>query len=201
LVDEHRNASRDLTAEPSERARERAIQVLSTHYTLDNIGVAEFERRVSAVYAARSVTGLELAIADLPSLRDSGGMLQPPRARGFIFNVLGGTERRGPWTPPPRLVVVVLMGGVVLDFRDAVFTSAVVDVSIVSLVASKTEILVPPTLRTEVSGVPIAGSFVHRGDSAQHSDDDPLLRVGGVALLGSVEVKILERGADHSPGW
>lgn len=200
-MDEHRNPSSNLSSEPSGRAREHAIQILSTHYSLDHIDVAEFERRVSAVYAARSLPDLETALADLPSPRDSGGKLQSPSARRFIFNVLGGTERRGPWTPPSRLVVVVLMGGVVLDFRDAVFTSAVVDVSIVSLIASKTEILVPPTLRTEVSGVPIAGSFVHRGEATQPSNSDPLLRVGGVALLGSVEVKVLERGADHSPGW
>jgi hypothetical protein len=83
-MDERRNASWQLSAEPSERARERAIQVPSTHYAADNIGVAALERRVSAVYAARSVTDLEYAIADLPPLRDSGGLPQPPRARRFI---------------------------------------------------------------------------------------------------------------------
>lgn len=200
-MDQARSPSREPSTALSESSRERAVQVLSAHYSLDHIGVAELERRVSAVYAARSITDLEAALSDLPALRDSGRKLRLLGDRRFVFNVLGGTERRGPWTPPPRLVVVVIMGGVVLDFRDAVFTSAEVEVSIVSLVASKIEVLVPPTLRTEVLGLPIAGSFVGHGSGAEPPDSGPLLRVKGIALLGSVEVKVLDRGADHSPGW
>jgi hypothetical protein len=100
-----------------------------------------------------------------------------------------------------ELVITALMGGVVLDFREAAFVTEEVEVTVISLVASKVEILVPPALRVEMGGVPIIGAFEHRSEGASPEPSAPLLRVGGVALLGGVEVKVLPIDEEYRPDW
>lgn len=191
-----------------EAVRERTVEALGDHFARDHIDLPEFERRVDRAYAASSHTELEALLSDLPALSEVGEAPVPVREaqpsagkkRGFIVNVLGGSERRGRWTSPRRVVVVPLLGGAVLDFREAIFTTDVVDVTVVSL-AGSTEILVPPGLRVEVGGVPIVGAFEHRSQGMSPDADAPLLRVNGLAVLASVEVKVLPPDVADRPDW
>jgi hypothetical protein len=189
------------------KARENAVEALGLHFANEHLDLAEFERRLDMAYAARSQAELAALLSDLPAL--PGGQVVPVQAkppavvkkRELMFNLLGGSERRGRWSPPRRLVITALMGGVVLDFREAAFATEEVEVTVVSLVASKVEILVPPTLRVEMGGVPIIGAFEHRSEGASPEPSAPLLRVGGVALLGGVEVKVLSIDEEYRPDW
>ena len=46
---------------------------------------------------------------------------------------MSGVQRRGSWRVPKNLRVVAVMGGVDLDFRDAVFGPGVSEVNVISL--------------------------------------------------------------------
>jgi hypothetical protein len=49
------------------------------------------------------------------------------RPRGFQIALLGGSERRGAWTPPRELYTIAVMGGAGLDFREAVMPPGVTE--------------------------------------------------------------------------
>jgi hypothetical protein len=82
------------------------------------------------------------------------------------------------------------MSSAVLDFREARFPAGTVDLE-VRVVMSSVEIIVPPGLAVETSGLAIMGSFddVDRAP-ALPDPEAPMLRIHGMALMGSVEVKM-----------
>ena len=58
-------------------------------------------------------------------------------------------------------------------------------------VMSSVEIIVPPGLAVETEGTAIMGTFEHVDRAPAHPDPEaPLLRVHGLALMGSVEIKM-----------
>jgi hypothetical protein len=60
-------------------------------------------------------------------------------------------------------------------------------------------ILVPPWLRVECDGSSIVGGFdVQRKVPSTSSPDAPLIRIGGIAFMGGVDVKVVDPDAR---GW
>jgi hypothetical protein len=86
------------------------------------------------------------------------------------------------------------MGGVELDFREATLQPGITEVHAFAFWGG-VEILVPPDIRLECSGIGIMGGF-DTGDWAGEPGGDvgdpliPVLRVTGVAVMGGVEVKV-----------
>jgi hypothetical protein len=82
------------------------------------------------------------------------------------------------------------MGGLSLDFREALLPPGETDVWIFTLMGGA-EIIVPPGLTVESDGIAIMGGFEHREDSSITDDPNaPILRLRGLALMGGVEVSI-----------
>ncbi|MFW6088689.1 MAG: DUF1707 SHOCT-like domain-containing protein [Gemmatimonadota bacterium] len=179
-------------------ALERTIEALEQHYVQDHISLAEFERRLDDAYAGRGPDEWRSLLSDLPALSEPART--PPARREFVVNVLGGSERRGRWTAPAKLVVVPLAGGVVLDFREVDFTTEEVEVAIASVLGDVL-ILVPPDLRVAVGGLPILGTFQRQNEGGAARADAPLLRVKGVALAGRIEVRVMKPGEAHRVDW
>jgi hypothetical protein len=103
---------------------------------------------------------------------------------------MGGTHRSGQWVAAERNVGLAIMGGTTLDFREAALPRGVTDVHAIAICGG-VEILVPPWLRVETSGVGIMGGFDHRHDAPAPDDPDaPVLRISGIALMGGVDVKV-----------
>jgi hypothetical protein len=186
--------------------RQAAIDALCEHFASDAISVEEFERRVELAHRAESTDELRRLLADLPGSavpapRNEGGArpedlapatVLPSRVkeRGLMVAALGGIERKGRWIPARQNVAVAVMGGVVLDFREALMAPGVTEVWIFTLMGGA-EILVPPGLSVESDGVAILGGFEHRDDAPLHDlPDRPLLRLRGLAVMGGVEVSI-----------
>jgi Domain of unknown function (DUF1707)/Cell wall-active antibiotics response 4TMS YvqF len=179
-------------------SRERAIAALSEHFAQDALDVEEFERRVTLAHQAESPTELAALVADLPVLADvptpaPRAALVPAadvRPAQTVFGLMSSTERRVPWLVPRRMRVRGTMSSIVLDFRDARLPAGPVDIQI-RAVMSSVEILVPPGLAVDASGVAIMGSFEHADRAPAHPDPDaPLLRVNGLVFMGSVEIKM-----------
>lgn len=103
--------------------------------------------------------------------------------------VLSGRVRKGSWVPARTIRVAAFMGGVELDFREAHFGPGEVRVHI-GAVMGGVEILVPPGIHVEASGLALLGGFEQRleGDAAG-DPDAPVLRITGFAILGGVEIE------------
>jgi hypothetical protein len=114
---------------------------------------------------------------------------------------MGATERRGPWTVPRHLVVRATMSSTVLDFRDARLPAGPVQLDLRAIMSS-IEIIVPPGLAVETEGAAVMGSFEHVDRApAQPDPDAPLLRVRGLAFMGSVEIRMQLPGEDERDAY
>ena len=180
------------TPEVQER-REKAIETISRHYTSGQIDIDEFETRLDRLYRAGSVEEILEVQADLPSLASPADHREPGDAAGrrdsqLVLAVLGGTERKGTWTPARRINAFALMGGLGLDFRQAVFAPGVTELTVIAMMGG-VEILVPPGLRVECEGFGLLGGFegLSQGDAAAYPGE-PTLRIRGIAIMGGVEV-------------
>lgn len=186
--------------------RQRTIDALMEHFANDVLTVEEFEERVSTAHSAESTDELRRLLVDLPSgdlpirRNESAPMSpEPTRAsvapdrvkeRSFVMAALGGVDRKGRWIPARQTYAVALMGGLCLDFREALLPPGETEVWIFSLMGGA-EIIVPPGLTVESDGVAILGGFEHHENVPVSPDPDiPVLRLKGVALLGGVEVSV-----------
>jgi hypothetical protein len=177
--------------------RESAVQQLCAHYAADTLEAAEFERRLDRAYAAVTVAELHTLLGDLPPLpeavREAPYTLARPEnvsTRQLAFALMGASERSGAWTPPRHMIAVALMGGVELDYREAHFPAGVSEITCVALMGA-VEIVVPPWVRVEVNGIAVMGAFEKGGEGETALEPgSPVLRVGGLATWGAVEITV-----------
>jgi len=186
--------------------RQKAIDALCEHFANDALSVEEFERRLDRAHDAKGIEDLRRILSDLPSgdlpvLHQGAGPAPTARwqgsvpasrvrERGWVVAALGGVEKAGRWVPARHTYGVAVMGGLVLDFREALLPPGVTEVWLFTLMGGA-EIIVPPGLSVESDGVAILGGFEHQEDVSLSPDPNaPLLRLRGVALLGGVEVSI-----------
>src|SRR5262245_19359518 len=191
-------------------SRERGIAALQEHFAHHTLDVDEFERRVTLAHTSDTPEEIEALVADLPALADALAAQPKPtalvraadvRESDAVTGIMSATRRAGPWTVPRHLRVRGIMSSTILDFREARFPPGPVDID-VRAVMSSAEIIVPPGLAVETRGSAIMGSFDEIERAPAHPDPDaPLLRVHGLAVMGSVEVKMRLPGESDTEGW
>ena len=193
----------DLTPRPVplDQTRQRVIDQLIEHYAVENLDDLALEERLAKAVQATSVVELQALLADLPvaqipaSAPGTAVSVDVARAdyvpdRQIVAAVMGGAERKGAWTPPRELVAIGVMGGAELDFREARFGPGVTEVNCF-VVMGGVEIVVPPGVHVEVNGVAVMGGFASTGWAPEPPPPGaPVLRIGGFALMGGVEVHI-----------
>ncbi len=189
--------------------RQRVVDRLCAHFAADHLDTEEFERRLDLAWAARTRAELEALERGLPLLAaDPGGAVpapavstavapapaipaidasRPVRESEFMVAVMGGTERSGSWIPARRIRVLAVMGGAELDFREALFACGEVEVTIAAVMGGA-EIIVPPGIHVESSGMAILGGFGSADPARPVAPGAPVLRIRGLALMGGVEV-------------
>jgi hypothetical protein len=191
--------------------RERTIEALCQHFAADRLDVPEFEGRLDAAHQARTTDELEALLQDLPAIRQpvapagtgqraGDAVVRGGRALGTavrdsrtMIAFLGGVERRGHWTPARHNVVIAVMGGAVLDFREVDLPPGETEVFLFCFMGGA-EIIVPPGLAVESSGIAIMGGFEHGSGPKRPAADAPRLRLNGVAFMGGVEISVREPG-------
>lgn len=204
----------------SEEERQRVIDVLCDAYAGDQLGMAEFERRVDL--ANRAGSGRELAslLSDLRTTsppiptgerpkEESKNAPAPVERTGpgweltesrriperqFHLAIWSGRVRKGSWVPAKQITAMALMGGVELDFREAVFGPEGVDVTAFAVMGG-VEIIIPPGIHVETNGFALMGGFedVLVGGGAP-APGAPTLRVSGLAVMGGVEITVRQPG-------
>jgi len=195
---------------PPNQTRQVTIDALCEHFANDAITIEDFESRVDAAHQATTTDELRELLRDLPSGNlpaVAGGALQPAgsheypaatfthsKERGYAIAVLGGSRRRGRWTPARVTHSVAVMGGVELDFREALLPPGVTEIRAYSVMGG-VEIIVPPGLIVESHGIGIMGGFEHAGDDFDRPGPTaPVLRISGIALMGGVDIKVRHVG-------
>ena len=113
----------------SDADRDRVIEVLRAAVADGRLNQAEFDERLDAALAARTIGALAPLTADLIAAPGSGGALTPPLARTparsaaelLTINERHGSVRRdGQWTLPHRLALRTAWCDVMLDLTSAV---------------------------------------------------------------------------------
>lgn len=188
--------------------REETIDRLCRDFAEDAFDMDELERRLDLAHAATSVEQLDRLVAGLPARQRTPAPAKAPETRvarpsggesvapvpghrfGVIMSVFGSTARRGSWHPPAHVVSTAIMGSVELDFREAVLAGPHTRVTAVALMGG-IEIIVPPDVRVETSGIALLGGFDHDDTRPEPPPEDaPVLHVDGLALMGGVSVSV-----------
>lgn len=180
----------------SDRDRHDVAEVLRSAAGEGRIDLAELDERLTAVFAAKTYADLVPITADLPT---GGGLTLPARADvgsqpGHViagpsyqssFALMSGTERRGAWQVGSHHTAAAMMGSVVLDLRQAVFTSRRVEIN-ASAFWGSVEVIVNPSTVVSCEGSGIMGSFteVNRKVEPTVTADSPVVQVRGLALMG-----------------
>lgn len=179
------------------RAREDTIALLEMRHSRQRLEGPEYERRIDLAHRATSTAELESLLGEadrsaVPAPRPRPGLettdLHPADEQGFVFALMGGSQRTGQWDPPARLYVGSVMGGVKLDFREADLLEGVTEVIVLTLMGG-VDIVVPPDLGVDVHGIGFLGGF--QSLSRRSADRDaPVVRIKGLAVMGGVTVKV-----------
>jgi hypothetical protein len=188
-----------------ETVRERAIAVLTEHFSRDSIDLAGFETRLDRVNRCSTAVELREILRELPTLESSepatdmipaqgGGPVlvdaDRVRDRGFLISVLGGTNRAGRWIPARNNYAIGVLGGLSLDFRKSLLGPGVTELNVLAVLGG-IEVIVPPEMTVEVDGMALLGGFEHQTDTPlRHDPNQPTLRIRGLAFLGGVDVKV-----------
>lgn len=183
-----------------EQTRERIIYQLTEHFAADNLSVEALEERLDRAHGATTLAELQSLTSDLPAVQEGAAMA--PRTyvspatgthvseRQLIVGIMGGAEKKGVWTPARQTFVVAVMGGAQLDFREARMAPGVTEVNVFAIMGGA-EIIVPPGVHVDMNGIALMGGFGQSGYAPPPTDPNaPILRIGGFALMGGVEVNI-----------
>lgn len=185
--------------------REETIQRLTDAFAADLIDVDEFEARVDSAHQASDCQALIALRSDVspttsgsdkpastalvaadPDLQE-GLVLAQPKTK-WVVAIVGGAERKGRWRVPRKLRVTSVMGGALIDFREAIIAPGITEVKVIAVMGG-VEIIVPPTLAVECEGWGIAGAFESLDRYPVVADPGrPLLRITGMAVAGGVEI-------------
>ena len=187
--------------------RERVADVLREAVAQGRISFDELDERLDQAYLAKTYADLEAITRDLPE----SGTVTPAAApgTGYPLDRIGGTpgatlsaailssvRRRGTWVLPRSYTAFTILGSVQLDLRQARFSEPEVTITVYTLLGG-VEIIVPDGIEVEVGGIGIMAAFDHSANDAG-VPGAPRLKVTGLAMLGSVDVKRVP--ADQQPG-
>lgn len=191
----------------SDADRHQVAEVLREAAGAGRIDFTELDERLEAAYAAKVYGDLVPLLADLPegagnlpaaahpaSIPSTAPRPPAPSASGTLrqstsaIAVMSGSERKGVWQVGSSFTAFALMGGVDLDLREAVFTSAELVIN-ANAVMGGIEIIVNAGTRVIEEGVGIMGGYAVREKvPAQLSEHSPTVRVRGIALMGGVDI-------------
>jgi hypothetical protein len=195
--------------QPLSQIRQVTVDALCEHFANDVMTVEEFEQRVEAAHRAQTVDDLRELLRDLPggNLPAVAGSAATPaprtrpvpvpaahvRPHETMVAIMGGTMRKGRWTPARTSLALSIMGGTHLDFREAALGPGVTEVKAFAMMGG-VEIVVPPGIHVESHGIGIMGGFDHVTEYEDSDPSAPILRISGLALMGGVEITVRNPG-------
>lgn len=190
----------------SDQEREQVAQVLRDAAAEGRINFDELDERLAATLAAKTYTDLVPVVTDLPAV--SAGNLPSPLSRGLAnapaydssFASMSTTRRQGRWRPGSHHKALAVMGGVVLDLREALLTSPEVIIQASTFMGS-VDVIVDQHTSVVCDGHAFMGDYSEKRSRipSDPPPGSPVVRVQGRALMGRVTVKRKPRRADPGP--
>lgn len=205
-----------------ERARKLATEMLMERLADDALDLDAFERRLDQVNAASDVESIARILGEVaasrpyapiprswrsdPSIPASEVGAVKSRGRGgrlrrlaggnkVIVALQDGSGRVGPWRPARHVWVLNMLGGAVVDFREASLPPGVTEVTVFCIMGD-VEIVVPLDIQVEFGGLGLIGGFDYDPTVGVSTPDAPTLRINGVSCLGGVTVTVRDRGEE-----
>ena len=184
----------------SDADRQRVADVLRDAAGDGRLDLEELDERLEATWHAKTYADLVPITVDLqaagavappaPARRTPSGV--PAVGHASSVAIMGDCKRRGVWHVPERHSAFALMGSVTLDLREALLSGHETHI-FASAVMGDVKVLVPAHVHVVVDGTPIMGDYGQAKDRvpAELGPDSPVVRVRGVALMGSVQVQRL----------
>jgi Domain of unknown function (DUF1707) len=180
----------------SDQERQQVAEVLRQAAGEGRIDLDELEKRLEAALAAKTYAEIVPITADLPKASISGlpvhrsGALLAGPTHESSFAMMSTTRRRGPWRVGTQHRAFALMGGVVLDLREAMDAGQEVTID-ASVVMGSVDVLVDEHTVVICDGWAFMGDYSksRSGIQAQPEPDSPVVRVRGRALMGRVNVR------------
>lgn len=197
----------------SDADRERVAGLLREAYVEGRITPVEHEERLAEAYRATTYADLAAVLRELPvppgalavpgagqvvavtpapvpAWPDSTALVvvDPSRAaqgQGNAVAIMSGVERKGRWVAAPTMTTVAVMGGVELDFTEAVLTAAETTLTVFCLMGG-IQVTVPEGIDVRVDAVALLGG--HSGPTTTPPPGAPVLRITGLIVMGGLDV-------------
>ncbi|GHJ57545.1 hypothetical protein NOK12_00640 [Nocardioides sp. OK12] len=181
--------------------RERVAELLRVAAGEGRLDLDELEERLDQTWAAKTYADLVPITHDLQPVDGSRAQVPSPRPGASPVRapehlssraIMGECKRQGEWRVPAQHTAFALMGSVLLDLREAVLESHETRIQ-ASSVMGEVKVVVPAHVRVLVDGTPVMGEYSQGKDKTPPDlgPDSPVVRVEGVAVMGSVTVQRL----------
>jgi hypothetical protein len=144
---------------------------------------------------SRAADAAAMGVPALEPLRPAKGLRRIGRGNKVVLALQDGSGRVGPWTPARHVWVVNMLGGAVMDFREATLPSGVTELTVFCIMGD-VEVIVPLDLQVEFGGLGLIGGFDCEPTVGVSNPDAPVLRINGVSCLGGVTVSVRDVGED-----
>ncbi len=178
----------------SDADRHRVTEVLREAAGEGRLDLEELEERIEAAYRAKTYADLVPLTADLPAQTRPPQPMPSPAPAGPRHDrsiaIMSETTRVGPWQLYDGHTAFALMGSVTLDLREARMAPREVNVTALA-VMGEVKVVVDARTVVVVDGIGVMGEFREQRPraEAQLSPESPVVRVKGLALMGSVHVQ------------
>lgn len=180
----------------SDDDRHKVAEVLRLAAGEGRIDLEELDERLEATYQAKTYGELVPITLDLPA---AGGLRPAPRPvvpapAGSTYPssvaVMSETKRVGGWVVPEVHTAFTFMGSVVLDLREARFEASEVTVN-ATAVMGEVKLIVNAGTTVVLDGTGVMGEFSEQRAKVPFDPEQggPVVRVRGLALMGSVHVQ------------
>jgi len=166
------------------------VQRVQDAFAEGRIDDTEFDQRTRAGLTARTHAELDALLADLPAAT-AASTVPPVTGRGpgrFAIALKSSVRRAGRWRVPERYTTVVYKGGGWLDLRAAELSGPVTTFVAVAY-KSRVTILVPPSVRVEMTGFGVTQGQADEEEPGYHLPADaPVVQVRGIAYKATLEI-------------
>ena len=186
----------------SDMERHQVAEVLRQAAGEGRIDPEELDHRLEAAFTAKTYAELVPLTADLPATSAGHLPVQRPgqvvagAAHQSSFAMMSTTRRRGPWQVGPQHRARAVMGGVVIDLREAILSSREVTIH-ASVVMGSVDVVVDERAVVICDGKAFMGDFSESRSRVEPrpQPDSPVVRVAGTRPHGPGE-----RQAPAGPG-
>lgn len=175
----------------SDADRDRGIELLRAAVADGRLDPVEFDERLDAALAARTIDALTALIADLEAVPGGGGAPTQPAAELLTIKEKHGTVRReGRWTLPHRLELRTSWCDVLLDLTSAVRTAPELVIEL-RVSGGNVELVLAPGMVVDANELSVRHSTLAIGRDAGDNTPETLhVRLVGKMRHGQLSTRI-----------